>query len=62
MQMELEALYKQKINMQSDFSKIHEIQKCLTAFDMNMQHCEEDLGCLFISLIKTRVTILSSAI
>lgn len=51
--MNLEALYKQKINMQSDFSKIHETQKCLTALDMNMQQFEEDLDCLFRSLINT---------
>lgn len=58
MQMDLEALYKQK-KMQSNFNKIHETRKCLTPLDMNMQQSEEDLDCLFRSLIKTKVTILN---
>ncbi|KAK1400337.1 hypothetical protein POM88_010200 [Heracleum sosnowskyi] len=61
LQTNLEALYKQKINMQLDFLKIQETQKCLTALDMNMQQCEEDFDCLFRSLIKARVSILNVA-
>ena len=56
MQIDIEAIYKQKINMQSDFSRI---QGALKALDKNMQQCEEDLECLHRSLIKTRVTILN---
>lgn len=50
---------KQNINMQSDFSRIKETHKCLIALDMNLQQCEEDLDCLFRSLIKCRVSILN---
>nr|XP_017250632.1 PREDICTED: uncharacterized protein LOC108221253 [Daucus carota subsp. sativus] len=59
MQMDIEAIYKQKINLQSDFSRIQGAQKCLMALDKNMQQCEEDLECLYRSLIKTRVSILN---
>ncbi|WOG99808.1 hypothetical protein DCAR_0519164 [Daucus carota subsp. sativus] len=59
MQMDIEAIYKQKINMESDFSRIQGAQKCLMALDKNMQQCEEDLECLYRSLIKTRVSILN---
>ncbi|WOG99806.1 hypothetical protein DCAR_0519162 [Daucus carota subsp. sativus] len=58
-QMDFEAIYKQKINLQSDFSIIQGAQKCLMALDKNMQQCEEDLECLYRSLIKTRVSILN---
>ncbi|KAK1400349.1 DUF241 domain-containing protein [Heracleum sosnowskyi] len=41
--------------------RVHEVseQDYLMALDTNMQHCEEDLECLFRSLIKTRVSILN---
>ncbi|KAK1400339.1 DUF241 domain-containing protein [Heracleum sosnowskyi] len=41
--------------------RVHEVseQNYLMALDTNMQHCEEDLECLFRSLIKTRVSILN---
>ncbi|KAK1351715.1 hypothetical protein POM88_053998 [Heracleum sosnowskyi] len=59
MQIDLEALYKQKINFQTDFTRIQQTQKSLIALDMNMQQCEQDLECLFRSLIKSRVSILN---
>ncbi|KAK1400347.1 hypothetical protein POM88_010210 [Heracleum sosnowskyi] len=48
MQIDLEALFKQKINFQTDFTRIQQTQKCLIALDMNRQQCEEDLECLQI--------------
>lgn len=60
LQMDIKAIYKQKIDMQSDSSMIQEIQKGLMALDMNLQQCEEDLDCIFRSLIKTRVSILNA--
>ena len=60
MQMDIKAIYKQKIDMQSDSLMIQEIQKGLMALDMNLQQCEEDLDCIFRSLIKTRVSILNA--
>ncbi|XP_074361356.1 uncharacterized protein LOC141701620 [Apium graveolens] len=60
MQMDIKAMYKQKIDMQSDSSLIQETQKGLMALDMNLQQCEEDLDCIFRSLIKTRVSILNA--
>ncbi|KAK1351712.1 DUF241 domain-containing protein [Heracleum sosnowskyi] len=41
--------------------RVHEVseQNYLMALDTNMQRCEEDLECLFRSLIKTRVSILN---
>ena len=55
----LQALYQQKRNTQSDLLRIQETQKCLMALDMNMQQVEEDLDCIYRSLIKTRVSILN---
>ncbi|KAK1351711.1 DUF241 domain-containing protein [Heracleum sosnowskyi] len=55
MQIDLEALYKQKLNFQTDFTRIQQTQKCLIALDTNMQQCEEDLECLFRSLIKSSI-------
>ncbi|XP_017245720.1 uncharacterized protein LOC108217398 [Daucus carota subsp. sativus] len=60
MLMDIKAIYKQKIDVQSDFSMIQETQKGLMALDMNLQQCEEDLDCIFRSLIKTRVSILNA--
>ncbi|WOG97732.1 hypothetical protein DCAR_0417073 [Daucus carota subsp. sativus] len=59
-QLNLEALYQQKRNSQSDLLRIQETQKCLMGLDMNMQQVEEDLNSLYRSLIKTRVSILNS--
>ncbi|XP_074364226.1 uncharacterized protein LOC141705051 [Apium graveolens] len=40
---------------------VHEVSdlKCLRELNTNMQHCEEDLECVFRCLIKTRVSILN---
>ncbi|KAK1362249.1 DUF241 domain-containing protein [Heracleum sosnowskyi] len=60
MQMDIKAIYKQKIDMQSDHLMIQETQKGLMALDMNLQQCEKDLDSIFRSLIKTRVSILNA--
>lgn len=58
MDMALEALNR-KSSKTSDITGAQEVQKCLTALDMNMQECEEKLDSLVRSLIKTRVSILN---
>ncbi|WOG99814.1 hypothetical protein DCAR_0519170 [Daucus carota subsp. sativus] len=58
MDMALEAISK-KSSKKSDITQTQDVQKCLTALDMNMQECEEQLDCLVRSLIKTRVLILN---
>lgn len=58
MEMALEALYK-KSSTGNDIMGTQEVQKCLMALDMNMQECQEELGCLVRLLIKTRVSLLN---
>lgn len=58
MDMALEALNR-KSGKTSDITGAQEVQKCLTALDMNMQECEEKLDSLVRSLIKTRVSLLN---
>ena len=59
MQIDLNAVCKQKIIIQTDFKRMQQTQKSLFALGMNMHQFEEKLDCLFRSLVKIRVSILN---